>query len=186
MHGIRRALPSTMLACTAAVVVACTAGTPTSSATHAAKTPVPASSATAALAPGASRTQAISAYTSMWHAYAAAAKTADYQPGTVDHYAAGDALNVLLRALYDNHQHDIVLRGEPALNPKVTALNLSADPASVGITDCADDSGWRQYTTSGRPAAGTPAGKHRIYAQMRMFGTAWKATSLVVKKAGTC
>lgn len=132
------------------------------------------------------RAQAISAYTNMWHAYAAAAVTSDFQPATVDHYAEGEALKTLLTALYENHQHGIVLRGGPILDPKVTSLNLSADPASAAVTDCADDSGWHQYTTSGKPAPGTSVGKHRIYAGMRLSGTTWKATSLVVEKAGSC
>ena len=52
----------------------------------------------------------------MWHAYATAARTADYQPGALSQYAAGDALMILTRSLYDNHQHGVVLRGGPVLD----------------------------------------------------------------------
>jgi hypothetical protein len=132
------------------------------------------------------RAQILDAYTGMWRAYAAAARTADYQPGALSQYAAGDALTVLTRSLYDDHQDGVVLRGAPALAPRVTRMTPAADPDSSRVTDCADDSRWRQYTPSGRPASGAPAGRHRIYAQLRLFSPVWKVIYLVVEKAGTC
>jgi len=137
-------------------------------------------------APGDPRARILGAYTGMWHAYATAARTADYQPGALSRYAAGDALMVLTRSLYDNHRHGVVLRGAPALDPKVTGVTPAANPDSSSVTDCADDSRWRQYTTAGKPASGAPAGRHRIYARLRLFSSVWKVTSLVVEKAGTC
>jgi hypothetical protein len=122
----------------------------------------------------------------MWHAYAVAARTADYQASSLSQYAAGDALTILTRALYDNHQQDVVLRGAPVLDPQVTAMTPAASPDSSSVTDCADDSQWLQYTTSGQPASGAATGRHRIYAQLQLFGAVWKVTSLVVEKAGTC
>jgi len=123
----------------------------------------------------------------MWRAYATAARTADYQPGALSQYAAGDALMILTRSLYENHQHGVVVRGAPALHPRVTGLTPNGNPDSSSVSDCADDSRWREYTTSGQPASGgAPAGRHRIYARLRLFGSAWKVTNLVVEKAGTC
>lgn len=122
----------------------------------------------------------------MWHAYAAAARTADYQTGALSQYAAGDALMILTRSLYDNHRHGVVLRGAPVLHPRVTGMTPAGSPDSSSVTDCANDSRWRQYTTSGQPASGAPVGRHRIYAQLRLFSSAWKVTSLVVEKVGTC
>jgi hypothetical protein len=118
----------------------------------------------------------------MWRAYAAAAATASYQPGTLSQFAAGDALMILTRSLYDNHQHGVVLRGQPVLNPRVTGLGA----ATAAVTDCADDSRWRQYTTSGQPAGGEQAGRHLIRARLQLLGASWKVTSLVVERAGTC
>jgi hypothetical protein len=137
-------------------------------------------------ATGDPRTQILDAYTGMWHAYAIAARTADYQTGALSQYAAGDALMILTRSLYDNHQHGVVLRGAPALHPRVAGMTPAGHPDSSSVTDCADDSRWRQYTTSGQPASGAPAGRHRIYAQLRLFSSVWKVTNLVVEKAGTC
>ena len=186
MPGIARALRAAALAGWLAAGAAGCAGSPAS---H----PSPASSATPAssspgstLAPRDPRSQILDAYTSMWQAYAVAARTADYQPGALAQYAAGDALMILTRSLYDDHLHGVVIRGAPALHPKVTGMTPAAHPDSSSVTDCADDSRWRQYTTSGKPASGAPAGRHRVYAQLRLFGSVWKVTSLVVEKAGTC
>jgi len=137
-------------------------------------------------APGDTRTRILDAYTGMWHAYVTAARTADYQPGALSQYAAGDALMILTRSLYDNRRHGVVLRGAPALDPKVTGMTPAGNPGSSAVTDCADDSRWLQYTTAGKPAGGAPVGRHRIYAQLRLFSSAWKVTNLVVEKAGTC
>lgn len=136
--------------------------------------------------PGGPRAQILDAYTAMWHAYAAAARTADYRTGALSQYAAGNALMILTRSLYDNHQRGLVLRGAPALDPRVTGMTPAGNPERSSVSDCADDSRWRQYTTSGQPASGAPAGRHRIYAQLRLFSSVWKVTSLVVEKAGTC
>lgn len=179
------ALRTTALACFAAGTAAC-AG---SAATHAAPAPSgspPASAAAATAPPGDPRAQLVGAYEGMWHAYAAAAGTGDYQTGALSHYAAGDALAVLTRSLYDNHQDRIVLRGAPALHPQVTGMSPPSGPDTASVTDCADDSRWLQYTTAGRPASGATAGRHSVYARLQLFGTEWKVTYLVVGKAGTC
>jgi hypothetical protein len=122
----------------------------------------------------------------MWQAYVVAARTSDYQPGSLSQYAAGNALSVLTRSLYDDSKDGVVLRGAPVLSPAVTSVTPSGDPDAAAVADCASDTGWRQYTTAGKPVAGAPAGKHRITAQLRLFSSVWKVTYLVVEKAGTC
>jgi hypothetical protein len=186
LPGIARALRVAALAgCMAAGAAGC-GGSPASHPSPASSATPAASSPGSTLAPRDPRSQILDAYTSMWQAYAVAARTADYQPGALAQYAAGDALMILTRSLYDDHQHGVVLRGTPVFDPRVTGMTPAADPDSSSVTDCADDSRWRQYTTSGKPASGAPAGRHRIYAQLQLFSSVWKVTSLVVEKAGTC
>jgi len=183
LPGVAKALRAITLAGALAVAAGCGAST----ASHPPPSPSASPSAADSTAtPGDPRTQVLDAYTGMWHAYAAAARTADYQPGALSQYAAGNALMILTRSLYDDHQHGVVLRGAPAFDPRVTSMTPAAHPDSSSVTDCADDSRWRQYTTSGKPASGAPAGRHRVYAQLRLFGPVWKVTYLVVEKAGTC
>jgi hypothetical protein len=183
LPGVAKALRAITLAGALAVAAGCGAST----ASHPPPSPSASPSAADSTAtPGDPRTQVLDAYTGMWHAYAAAARTADYQPGALSQYAAGNALMILTRSLYNDHQHGVVLRGTPAFAPRVTSMTPAAHPDSSSVTDCADDSRWRQYTTSGKPVSGAPAGRHRVYAQLRLFGPVWKVTYLVVEKAGTC
>lgn len=130
--------------------------------------------------------QILAAYTGMWQAFASSARTENYQPGPLQPYAAGDALTVLTHALYANHRQNVILRGAPVLDPQVTQMTPPGRPDSARVIDCASDKHWLQYTPQGRPVAGAPAGKHRIYAWLRLFDATWKATEVVVEKAGTC
>lgn len=186
MPGFVKALRAAVLAGCVAVGAAGCGGSPASHPSRASSATPATSVPGSTLAPRDPRSQILGDYTSMWRAYAAAARTADYQPGALSQYAAGDALMILTRSLYDNHQHGVVLRGAPALDPHVSGMTPAGSPDSSAVTDCADDSRWLQYTASGKPASGAPAGRHRIYAQLRLFGSVWKVTSLVVEKAGTC
>jgi ketosteroid isomerase-like protein len=183
LPGIGTALRAAALAgCVSAGAAGC-GGSPASHLSPVLPAP---SAAGSTAAPGDSRALILDAYAGMWRVYAVAARTADYQPGALSQYAAGDALMILTRSLYDDYQDGVELRGAPALNPQVTAMTPAADPDSSSVTDCADDSRWLQYTTSGKPAGGAPAGRHRIYARLQLFGSAWKVTTVVVEKAGTC
>ena len=184
LPGVAMALRATALAGSLAAAVA---GCGASTASHTPSSPPASPSATGSTAaPGDSRMQILDAYTGMWHTYVTAARTADYQSAALSQHAAGDALMILTRSLYENHRHGVVVRGAPVLDPRVTGMSPARNPDSSSVTDCANDTRWREYTTSGRPASGgARAGRHRIYAQLRLFGSAWKVTSLVVEKAGT-
>jgi len=185
MPGIARALSVLVAAGCLAAGCGSPPGPPVQPPSSRASARPPAASSTAPAADP--QALILGAYTGMWDAYAVAARTADYQPGPLSRYAAGDALTVITRSLYNFHQSGIVARGAPVLRPLVTSMTPAANPDASAVTDCADDTHWLQYTTSGKPATGgAPAGRHRIYAQLRLFGSAWKVTYLVVEKAGTC
>lgn len=189
MPGITRALLTAVAVCLTGGAAACGPGSPqapssSSSSPSAARGSTPGGDGTTP--PADPKTLILGAYTGMWHVYVVAARTADYQPGPLSRYAAGDALTVLTRSLYNDHQNGIVGRGSPVLSPEVTSITPATAPDAAALTDCADDTHWLEYTTSGKPASGQPAGRHRIYARLRLFGSEWKVTYLVVEPAGTC
>jgi hypothetical protein len=167
-------------------VAGAAAGCGSSPAGHGKASPSVSASVRATQRPGDSHAQILAAYTGMWQAYAASARTADYQPGPLQPYAEGTALTLLMHALYVNHQQDVVIRGEPVLHPQVTQMTPAASPDSARVSDCADGRHWLEYSTSGRPVSGAPAGRHRVYAWLRLFSGTWKVTYVVVEKAGTC
>lgn len=137
-------------------------------------------------AAGAVKTEVVGAYTGMWRVYAAAARTADYTSPALARYAAGDALMVLVRSLYNDHQRGVVIRGRPVLHPRVVNLTPATSPNQARVVDCLNDRHWLTYSRSGVPSGGAAAGRHRVAARLQLFGTVWKVTFFVAEKAGTC
>jgi hypothetical protein len=182
MLGAAKALAVISGCCLAGALAGCGSGP----AGHGAAVPPAPSAARGTHSAGDPRAQILAAYTGMWQAFAAAARTADYQPGPLEQYAEGDALTLLTHGLYVNHQHGVVIHGAPVLDPEVTSLTPPANPGKARVTDCADDTRWREYSTSGRPVPGVPTGHRHIYAWLQLFGGTWKVTWVVVEKAGTC
>ena len=126
------------------------------------------------------------AYLGMWQAYVVAARTADYQPPTLEHYAAGSALSTLTHALYQEHQDGDVSLGQPVLHPAVTLVKGSGgEVTQADVTDCADGSHWLNYH-DGKPVAGQDVRDRDIIARLQPFNGTWKVTYLNVGLAGTC
>jgi hypothetical protein len=125
------------------------------------------------------------AYLGMWQAFTAASRTADYQYPSLDRYAAGAALTLLTRGLYQNYREGIVTRGTPLHNVAVTMAKTSLGTPEAKVTDCSDTTGSGTYYKSGKPAAGGSPGRQAIYAQVQPFDGTWKVTFLVVEKAGS-
>jgi hypothetical protein len=136
--------------------------------------------------PGDPQALARVAYLGMWRAYVAAARTADYQALSLDHYAAGGGLSVLAHGLYEEHQQGDVTLGQPVFAPAVTVVKASGGQASqADVTDCADSSHWLNYH-DGKLIPGQALGHRRIIAQLQPFDGTWKVTYLNVGTAGTC
>ncbi len=106
-----------------AMVTACSSA-PEPHQSQAAPTLAPSS----APASGNPRALARQAYLGMWQAFVAASRTADYQSASLAHYAAGDALSLLMRGLYQNYRNGIVTRGRPSFHPDVTIAPRTMPP----------------------------------------------------------
>jgi hypothetical protein len=170
--------------CAAAGLAGCASGTPGSQSTVLPYRTVSAPGST----PVAGDPQALAsqAYLGMWQAFFTASRTADYQSPSLDRYAAGAALELLIHGLYQYHQEGIVTRGTPSHNVAVTMTKTSLGTPEAKVTDCSDSAGSGTYYESGKPAAGEPPGRQAIHAQVQLFDGAWKVTYLVVERAGSC
>lgn len=178
-------MSAAVLACFAAAGLAgCASGTPGSQSTALPDRTVSAPGSTAAA--GDPQVLARQAYLGMWQAFTAASRTADYQSPSLDHYAAGAALTLLIHGLYQNYREGIVTRGTPSHSVAVAMAKTSLGTPEAKVTDCSDTSGSGTYYKSGKPAAGGSPGRQAIYAQVQPFDGTWKVTSLVVEKAGSC
>lgn len=88
--------------CAAAGLAGCAAATPGSQSSVLPDRTVSAPASTAAT--GNPQVLARQAYLGMWQAFFTASRTADYQSPSLDHYAAGSALELLVHGLYQYHQ----------------------------------------------------------------------------------
>ena len=166
------------------MLAGCASSTPGSQSTVLPDRTVSAPTATAAA--GDPRVLARQAYLGMWQAFTTASRTADYQYPSLDRYAAGAALTLLTRGLYQNYREGIVTRGTPSHSVAVTMAKTSLGTPEAKVTDCSDTSGSGTYYKSGKPAAGGATGRQAIYAQVQPFDGTWKVTYLVVEKTGSC
>ena len=184
--GAARRFPRVVaLACCAAACLAgCSSGAASGQSTALPDRTMSAPASTPAA--GDPRALARQAYLGMWQAFTTASRTADYQYPSLDRYAAGAALELLTRGLYQNSREGIVTRGQATYDPVVTMTKTPMGTAEADITDCADDSHALAYYKSGKPAAGEPPGRQRVYAQAQPFDGTWKVTTLVVDKVGSC
>jgi predicted small lipoprotein YifL len=139
---------------------------------------------------GSAQAQARQAYLAMWAAYVAASRTDAYQSTSLARYAAGAALSVLTHGLYADYQAGIVTRGKPSFDPRVMIVTAAGGGQQADIADCADSSGWSDYTRSGKLIPAQQQGRRQITARLQPFrqagGTEWKVTYLNVGRAGTC
>jgi hypothetical protein len=159
-------------------------GTPGSQSTVLPGRTVPAPGSTAAA--GDPQVLARQAYLGMWQAFTAASRTADYQSPSLDRYAAGAALELLIHGLYQDYREGIVTRGTLSHSVAVTMTKTSPGTPEARVTDCSDTSGSGTYYKSGKPAAGGSPGRQAVYAQVQPFDGTWKVTSLVVETTGSC
>jgi hypothetical protein len=134
--------------------------------------------------------QARQAYLAMWAAYVAASRTGAYQSPSLARYAAGAALSVLTHGLLADYQAGIVTQGKPSFDPRVTVVTAAGGAKQAEVADCADSSGWSDYTRSGKLVPGQPQGRRQVTARLQLFrqagGAEWKVTVLNVGKPGTC
>jgi hypothetical protein len=104
----------------------------------------------------AAREQVLAAYHGMW-----ASMVEIYTSGTLDEangtdlqkYAADKALaGIRASAVYYQNQN-LVLKGEPVLDPNVTSIDLSANPPTAQITSCVDSTHFLPVDkNTGKPA----------------------------------
>lgn len=134
------------------------------------------------------RDQGVRNYRRMWAAYAAAAATSDWQSPEPGRYATGTALSTLTKALSDYQRQGVVTRGQPVLNPVVSAVEPAHSPVTVIVSDCGDSTNWtKHHAADGRPLEGDPGGRRHIDAVVeKQSDGSWKVTRFTVQAVGTC
>lgn len=143
---------------------------------------------TAPLSVDTAKQEAVAAYLGMWHNYAKAATTADWQSPLLNEFASGDALGAMVRGLRSDHDKGLIAKGEPTNNPSVSSVEPPSDPTKVLIADCGDSSNWLRYRAdTGQLADNEPEGRRSITASVeRQPDGKWKVIGFAVMGVGTC
>ncbi len=128
----------------------------------------------------------LTAYRRMWADLVTAARTSDFQSPLLSRYTTGEAHTLFVQGLARDQLHDIVTRGQPVLDPRVSSLTPPGDPTRATVTDCFDDTHWSEYTTSGARAKNTPGGRRATTADLVDSGGTWKVDQLEVGSVGSC
>jgi hypothetical protein len=132
-------------------------------------------------------TQAVTAYKAMWQDMVAASETADYQSPRLAEHAVGDALSLLVRGVYANKAHGVVVKGVPVTHPTVIGVTPAVNPTSASIRDCFDATKWLEYdATTGALKDETPGGRHMTTATVVFADGVWRVTQLLVGGLDTC
>lgn len=149
--------------------------------------PTPSLSAPPQSARGTAEQQALAAYQGMWRAYAKAGLTADPDDPDLGRYAADTALQTLQKGLKGYRDKAQVLKGDLVTNPQVSGASPDADPTSVTITDCVDDTKFLVYKRAGGLANDAPGGRRSTKATVtNVDADGWKVTSFGVQAVNTC
>ncbi|WP_433418760.1 hypothetical protein ACQP1V_03600 [Microtetraspora malaysiensis] len=143
---------------------------------------------TASIDPRVSTKEAVlAAYYGMWQNFRHAASTSDWNDPAIADHAIGDAEKVLRHGLYVAYQKEQVVKGEPELRPRITALKPASGPTKATVSDCVDDTKFLIYGKDGRRVEDVdPGGRHRTTAGLVLRKGAWYVTSFVVREVGTC
>ena len=133
------------------------------------------------------RSSALAAYRGMWADMASAATTSDSKSPLLARHATGTALAQIVQSLYADKQAGLISRGEPALSPQISSLDISKQPAEAVISDCGDDTKWLKYEKStGKLQNKQQGGRHRISADVYGLNGSWRVVSFQLKGVGTC
>jgi len=129
----------------------------------------------------------LSAYRGFWGSAVAAWSRGSLEGVSLDSYASGDAGSGVRAALDAYRRAGVVTQGRPVLDPRVSALDLSASPYTATVSDCVDESGFFTVRKGGgaRSAAAAP-GRHPAVYRARYGTGGWVIVSGSVDVAGTC
>jgi hypothetical protein len=146
----------------------------------------PALSAPPQSARSAAETQALAAWRGMWQAYVKAGLTADPAEPDLARYARDRALATLTAGLRSYRDKGQILKGEVVQNPQVSKAAPDADPTTVTITDCVDDTKFLVYKASGELLNDIPGGRRSALATVTKGDGDWKVSSFGVQDPDTC
>jgi hypothetical protein len=137
----------------------------------------------------AAKATVLAVYRKMWAAKTKAYATAK-MPDDLAHYATDKALSNIKLTLIYYQDHGTVMKGEPKIAPKVTAISIGSPSSEATITDCVDASSYIEvYRKTGKPidtANPTASYRYVMTAAARTVGGTWMITDTSIDRTSTC
>jgi hypothetical protein len=173
-----------LLVAASVALMGCGSGSSSTATTNTTSRTVPSPSTTQS--PAAAAAEALSAYRAMWADLATAARTSNFQSELLPKHASGSTLTLLVQGLAKDQEQNIVTRGTPIIDPKVTSLAPAQDPKRASIADCFDNTHWIEYKTAGGRAKNSAPGRRATTAVLERIDGTWKVAQLTILATGTC
>jgi hypothetical protein len=171
----------------AIVMVAGCGGSADTSPSSSPSAPATASSPTAD-PQAAAKATVLAVYRKMWAAQVRAYASGTLKGAGLETYAGDKALSkIKVTALY-YQQHGSVMKGEPTLSPKVTAINTSTQPYSATITDCVDTTNYVQVDKkTGKPVGTLDSNRRHVTTfKANPIAGKWRITDFDIARDRTC
>ncbi|WP_120314489.1 hypothetical protein [Streptomyces sp. TLI_171] len=130
----------------------------------------------------------MASYRGMWASIVKVYASGTFDGSDLQKYAADKALaNIKASEAYYQDQH-LVVKGEPVLEPKVTAVDLAAKPPTATIVSCVDSSHFLPVDkTTGAPAKLSSTGfRHVENATAILDNGTWLITQAAIQRDQSC
>jgi len=187
---MRRAAP---LSAAAALLLALCAGCSapgTGRVTEIGAGPAAPAAATPSLDPAQSATaQVLAAYNGMRQAQVTAEAEATTEGSGLGVYASGKAFVEITAAVVQEAAEGRVMIGIPLLDPRVTALDLSAQPPTATVTDCIGVGGWQSVDQATGQYVAVTSSAHNSFvsvSQAQRGADGWTITETEVNRSKPC
>lgn len=130
----------------------------------------------------------LAVYRGMWRETAKIYGSGSFKGSELTKYAGDKALaKVRVAAIY-YQDNNLVVKGEPKLSPKVTALSLGTDPKTATVVDCVDSTNFvpENKDTGKKSELDGDNRRHTQTSKAQWTGKAWLIIDSTIDKDSTC
>ncbi|MCX4481781.1 hypothetical protein OOK44_36000 [Streptomyces cellulosae] len=130
----------------------------------------------------------LAVYRGMWKETAKIYSSGSFKGSELTKYAGDKALaKVRVAAIY-YQDNNLVVKGEPKLSPKVTALSLGTDPKTATVVDCVDSTNFvpENKDTGKKSELDGDNRRHTQTSKAQWTGKAWLIIDSTIDKDSTC
>lgn len=186
-HRLRGTAGAVALLAATALLAGCSSSDDTKTASSAS----PSSTASASPSPDPSqeaKDAILAVYQGMWKETAKIYGSGSFKGTELTKYAGDKALaKVRVAAIY-YQDNDLVVKGEPKLSPKVTALSLGTDPKTATVVDCVDSTNFvpENKKTGKKSELEGDNRRHTQTSKVQWTGKQWLIIDSTIDKDSTC